>query len=76
MQSLELHKEKIDVEIIHIDNDIVKALMIDFGLSEIEATNMYYKSKIYSQIADETTELYKKPWQNIYEILKKELNFK
>jgi len=73
LQSLELHKEKIDVEIIHIDNDIVKALMIDFELSEMDATNVYYKSNTYSQIANETTKLYKKSWQDIYEILKIEV---
>ena len=73
LQSLELHKEKIDVETIHIDNDIVKALMTDFALSELEATNMYYKSTIYTQVADETTYFYLKPWQEIYQILRAEL---
>jgi hypothetical protein len=73
LQSLELHKEKIDVETIHIDNDIVKAMMTDFGLSELEATNMYYKSKIYSRLADETTLFYLKPWQEIYQKLREEL---
>ena len=72
LQSLELHKEKIDVETIHIDNDIVNALMTDFALSELEATKMYYKSKTYTQLADEITELYKKSWQEIYEMLKAE----
>jgi len=73
LQSLELHKEKIDVETIHIDNDIVNALMTDFGLSELETTKMYYKSKIYTQLADEATEFYKKSWQEIYEMLRVEL---
>jgi len=73
LQALELNKGKIDAETIHIDNDIVQALMTDFGLSELEAANMYYKSKIYTQLADETTQWYKKPWQKIYDMLKKEL---
>jgi len=73
LQSLELHKEKIDVEIIHIDNDVVKSLMTDYGISETEAVNIYYKSNTYTQLADETTGLYKKTWNEIYEILKMEL---
>jgi hypothetical protein len=73
LQSLELHKEKIDVETIHIDNDIVKSLMTDFVLSELEATDIYYKSKIYTLLADETTQYYLKPWQEIYQMLITEL---
>jgi len=73
LQSLELHKEKIDVETIHIDNDIVKALMTDFGLLELEATNTYYKSEIYTRLAEETTRFYLKPWQEIYQMLQAEL---
>ena len=73
LQSLELHKEKIDVETIHIDNDIVKALMTDFKLSEIEATDIYYKSAIYKRLADETTQFYLKSWQEIYQMLQAEL---
>ena len=73
LQSLELHKEKIDVETIHIDNDIVKALMTDFKLSEIEATDIYYKSEIYNRLADETTQFYLKSWQEIYQMLQAEL---
>ena len=75
LQSLELHKEKIDVETMHIDNDIVKALMTDFGLSEFEATDMYYKSIIYTRLANEATLFYLKSWQEIYQMLKVELKF-
>ena len=33
----------------------------------------YYKSNTYTQLADENTELYKKTWQEIYKMLKIEL---
>jgi hypothetical protein len=47
--------------------------MTDYGMSETEATDKYYTSNIYTQLADETTEFYKKDWTEIYELLKQEL---
>jgi len=46
--------------------------MIDYGIDEIEATDRYYTSNTYTQLADETTEFYKKDWTEIYELLKQE----
>jgi hypothetical protein len=34
---------------------------------------MFYNSETFAQLADESTEFYKKPWQEIYEMLKQEL---
>jgi len=45
----------------------------DFGIIETEAVNIYYKSNTYTQLADETTGLYKKSWTDIYQMLKMEL---
>jgi len=73
LQALTLPKGKVDVEIIHIDNNIVKALMKDFGKTEVEATDMYYSSQTYTKVADETTKFYQKPWTEIYKLLKQEL---
>ena len=74
LQALELQKGKIDSKIFHTDNDVLQALMIDFGLSETEATDKYYKSNTYTQLANEVTEFYKNDWTEIYELLKQELN--
>ena len=74
LQSLVLRKGKIDSAVFHTDNDVLQALMTDLGLSELEATNMYYKSKTYTRLADETTQFYLKPWQEIYQMLRAELN--
>ena len=71
LQSLVLRKGKIDSVIFHTDNDVLQALMTDFALSEIEAANKYFKSKTYTFLADEKTELYKKNWQEIYDMLKR-----
>ena len=73
LQSLGVLKYYIDRKIMDIDKEILKALMIDYGLSESEAADKHYSSNIYTQLADEATEVYKKSWQEIYEILKIEL---
>ena len=73
LQALKLHKEKIDAETVHIDNDVVKALIIDYGKTEAEAMDLYYTSKTYTQLADETTGLYLKSWQEVYKMLQTEL---
>jgi hypothetical protein len=73
LQALELEKWYIDSKIFQIDNHVVQALITDYKIVEIEATKIYYTSKTYTKLADETTEFYKKPWQEIYEMLKNEL---
>ena len=65
---------KINGIFVHTDNDIVQSLMTDFGKTEAEAMDVYYTSKTYTQLADESTALYLKSWQEIYEMLKQELN--
>lgn len=76
LQALELPKYSIDKKIINIDKENVKCLMIDYGLSEREATDIYYTSNTYTQLADENTQFYKKTQQEIYEILQIELKNK
>ncbi|MCL2131304.1 MAG: DUF3990 domain-containing protein [Lentimicrobiaceae bacterium] len=76
LQALGLSKYYIDRKIMDIDKEILKALMIDYGLSESEAADKHYSSNTYTQLADEASELYLKPWQEIYEMLKIEINNK
>ena len=73
LQALELNKGKIDVETMHIDNNMVQALMTDYGIKEIESTKIYYTSKTYAKLSDESNGLYFKPWQEIYAMLKREI---
>ena len=42
-------------------------------MNELEVADKYYTSQTYIQLADETTEFYKKSWQEIYLMLKEEL---
>jgi len=53
---------------------IVEQLVLDENILETKASDYLFNSKIYAQLTDISTNLYKKKWQEIYEILKKELN--
>jgi hypothetical protein len=73
LQALSQSKGKIDIAIYDIGENIVELLMTDYNLNELDAADRYYTSNTCSQLANESTGFYKKPWQEIYEMLKKEL---
>ena len=73
LQALLQPKGKIDIAIYDIGDNVVQSLMTEYKINEIDATDRYYTSNTYSQLADESTEFYKKTWQEIYEMLKIEL---
>ncbi|MDR2911036.1 MAG: DUF3990 domain-containing protein [Bacteroidales bacterium] len=58
----------------YIGEPIVERLMIDFEMDEQTASDKFFSSEILARLADESTGLYQKPWQEIYEMLKSELN--
>ncbi len=66
-------KARIDSAGYHIDDDVVDALMSDYGLTEDEAADLYYTSRTYAAVAEESTGYYQKPWQEIYGLLCAEL---
>ena len=68
-----MNKDSVDAETIHIDKDVLKSLMADFGMPEAKAMDAYYASATYARLADETTGLYLEPWKKIYGMLKREL---
>ena len=73
MQALSQSKGKIDIAVYDIGDNIVQSLMTDYDINELEAADRYYTSNTYAQLADESTEFYKKTWQEIYELIKQEL---
>jgi len=76
MQSLQVlsqSKGKIDIAIYDIGDKVVQSLMTDYDVNELEAADRYYTSNTYAQLADESTEFYKKTWQEVYELLRQEL---
>jgi hypothetical protein len=67
-------KTGIDNYISHIGEPLLEKLMLDNQIDEIKATDWFYNSETFTRLANESTELYLKPWQEIYEMLKEELN--
>jgi len=56
-----------------IDDKIVKQLVMDLELSEMQATDRYFSSKTYKKLIYEQDNLSLKPWLEIYKMLQKEL---
>jgi hypothetical protein len=59
--------------IVDISEPVIENLILDFNIDEEKATDIFYSSQTFAKLADETTELHKKTWQEIYKMLKKEL---
>lgn len=62
------------IKIEDISELVVEKLVIDFGFDEETAIDTFFSSNTFSKLTDSSTELYKKTWQKIYEILKNELD--
>ncbi|GHT35116.1 hypothetical protein FACS189434_12430 [Bacteroidia bacterium] len=64
----------IDYELHLIGEQITEQLMLDFGFNEDKATDLFFSSATFGQLAEKSTGFYLKTWQEIYQLLKKELN--
>jgi len=73
LQMLSSVANKNDSKILQMEDILVEQLMLDNQIDETQATDIFYKSETFTQLADESTEFYTRPWQEIYEMLKKEL---
>jgi len=74
LESLQmLEKVKPNKFVNDIDDAITQSLVSEFDMSEQKAIDIYFQSKTYGKLIDENTELYKKTWQEIFELLKTEL---
>jgi len=75
LQMLDYVENSIDInyEISKIGEQLVEKLMIDNSIDELQATDLFYTSKTFAALSEKSTELYKKSWQEIYEMLRKEL---
>jgi hypothetical protein len=63
----------ISYEISEISEPLLETLMLDRKINETHAADLFYNSDTFAQLEDETTRIYLKTWQEIYEMLKKEL---
>ena len=79
VNALQLLK-KIDTKytsyVVRISESVIEHLIIDLKIDEKQAADIYYTSKTFANLSEKSTEFYEKSWQEIYEILKKELQYK
>jgi len=77
VNSLQLLK-KIDTKyssyVVRISEPVIENLITDLEMADEKAADIFYTSKTFFLLSDKTTELYKKDWQEIYQMLKIELN--
>ena len=64
---------EINLDIIDINEKLIEQIVLDNQINETQAADIFYNSDTFTQLADNTAELYLKPWQELYEILKKEI---
>jgi hypothetical protein len=74
LQALEYPENKLEWKIEHIGNEIVRRIVSDFQKDDIEAADLFYNSTTFAQLVDESTGLYKKSWNEIYEMLIREIS--
>ncbi|MDR2626417.1 MAG: DUF3990 domain-containing protein [Dysgonamonadaceae bacterium] len=75
LQMLSLISKKSDAETRQTNDLIMEQLMFDNQIDEVQAADIFYNSKTFEKLADESSGFYKKPWLEIYNMLKNELNF-
>ena len=63
----------IEYEIAEIGEPLLEQLVLDFEVDDEKAADLFYSSKTFGKLADETSKLYQKTWTEIYELLKTEL---
>ena len=66
--------QDIEYEVSEIGEQLLEQFVMDFDIDGETATDKFFSSKTFAKLADERTKLYKKSWQEIYELLKQELN--
>ncbi|MDR0866330.1 MAG: DUF3990 domain-containing protein [Candidatus Symbiothrix sp.] len=69
--------ERIDKKTVQrIDDTLIESLISDYGITEEKAIDAYFDSNTYQQLIDESTDLYLKPWTDVYKLLLTELKLK
>ena len=76
LQMIRAIDKKYYINVKHISRPIIEKLITEQNIDKYDAADMLYNSNIFSQLSDKTTELYKKQWTEIHDMLKIELNLK
>lgn len=56
-----------------ISEAVIERLILDLNVNETQAADLFYSSETFGKLANVGLKLYLKPWQEIYRILKKEI---
>jgi hypothetical protein len=75
LQMIKAIDKKYYINVKHISRPIIEKFITEQSIDKYAAADIFYNSKTFSQLSDKTTELYKKQWTEIYEMLKIEQNF-
>jgi len=75
LQMIEPIDKKYYVNVKHISRPIIERLITEQNFDKYIAADTLYNSKTFSKLSDRSTELYKKQWTEIYDMLKTELKF-
>lgn len=67
-------RNKIDSEVSTIGESVVAQLILDFNFDETKAVDLFFSSSVFTKLVNVDTKLHKQAWQDIYEMLKQELN--
>ena len=73
LQTITLSENEPVWNIEDISEPLLGALMLDKQIDEMRAADLFYNSDTFAQLEDENSKLNLKPWQEIYEMLKKEM---
>lgn len=67
------NEKNIENKIAALAEPIIEQLIIDFNFDTEIATDIFFTSATFIKLTNESTAFSTKPWQEIYELLKKEL---
>ncbi|MDR0691696.1 MAG: DUF3990 domain-containing protein [Prevotellaceae bacterium] len=76
LQMLQKTDRKFPLYLSKITEPVMETLISEQSLDEPKVADIFFTSETFSRLSDPTTELYLEPWQEIYEMLKQELNTK
>ncbi|MDR2149183.1 MAG: DUF3990 domain-containing protein [Tannerella sp.] len=73
LQMLQKTDTKFSLLITRISEPVIESLITEFGFDEEKATDVFYTSKTFSKLSDKNAGFYLKSWQEIQDMLKKEM---
>ena len=73
LQAIESVNDTSTIDLVRISQPLLEKLMLDKTIDENLAADIFYTSQTFADLADKSTGLYLKDWEEVYEMLEKEL---